>query len=93
MTAQEKKDFSNEAEKVLKAPELLEVMEEFAGNMGFELKGLPAYGLNKIAFHAAVLARADALGIPISDLKMTSDEAQDQQIDLIKRVSAPPVRT
>ena len=39
-----------------------DAMAEFARNMGFDLDGLPAYGLHKVAAYAAQVARAQALG-------------------------------
>lgn len=69
MTDEERQEFSNAAQSALNEPFLQEIMQEFADNMNFNLEGLPKYGLTKIAFHAALFARAHALGVAIEDLK------------------------
>jgi len=71
-THEEKQEFSNEAEKALDDPLVQRVMEEYADNMGFRLTGLPRYGLVKVAFHAAVVARAQALGILALTLRISN---------------------
>ena len=63
MSHEERHAFANEAAKALDHDLVKNVMEEFAGNMRFELTGLPAYGLAKVAIYAAQVARAQALGI------------------------------
>ena len=53
------------------------VMEEFAQNMRFSLEGLPGYGLAKVAGYAATVARAQALGVDVDDLMVTTEEFRD----------------
>jgi hypothetical protein len=88
MTSQEKKEFANEAYKAVDSPEVLEVMEEFAFNMHFTLTGLPLYGLKKIAATVATIARAQAVGVPLEELRLTDDETADLQMDLVKRLTS-----
>lgn len=68
---------ADEAGKALDTRLVQEVMEEFAGNMGFKLDGLPKYGLMKVAMYAAQVARAQALGFD-PELLVMSDEEADQ---------------
>ena len=66
--------------------ELVEnVIEEFMDNVGLTDKGLPAYGIRKVAHYAAMIARADALGFDPYLLRMTHDEATSHQLDLAAR--------
>lgn len=75
MTSEDKQAFVNDAEQAVVHPLVLQVMEEFADNMGFELKGLPKYGLMKVASYTATIARAYALGIDPDVLRHTPEEA------------------
>lgn len=75
MTPDEKRAFANEIDKAIFHPMVEEVMEEFAFNMRFENRGLPKYGMRKIAAYAANVARAQALGIDLDDLRMTDEES------------------
>lgn len=81
-----KTQHANESYKALEHDMVQGAMEEFALNMGFELTGLPKYGLEKIALIAAQVSRAYALGINPDDLRMTVEEANEQQIKLIMTV-------
>ena len=74
MTSDEKQAFANEAERALAHPLVRDVIEEFADNMGFDLEGLPKYGMMKVAMYAATVARAQALGIDPNDLRHTPEE-------------------
>lgn len=84
---------ANESEKALDHDLVKGVMEEFAGNMGFKLEGLPAYGLTKVAMYAAQVARAQALGFDPELLRLTAEEAGEQQLRLamIAAESGKPV--
>jgi superfamily II DNA or RNA helicase len=63
--------------------ELVEgVIEEFMGNVGLADKGLPAYGIRKVAHYAAMVARAHALGFDPNLLRMTNEEATSEQLKL-----------
>jgi hypothetical protein len=60
--------------------ELIEdVLTEFASNMGFERKGLPEYGLQKIVRYTAQVVLARARGIDPDRLRMTDDEWMESQ--------------
>lgn len=84
-----KQDHANASEAgVLTNPTVLRAMEEFAGNMGFELKGLPRYGLMKIASIVAQIARAHALGFDPALLLLTADEADAQVLAKARMVVA-----
>lgn len=69
-----KQAHANLAEQAIDHPLVVGVMEEFAANMRFELKGLPAYGLAKVALYAAQVARAQCLGFDPELLRLTPDE-------------------
>jgi hypothetical protein len=75
MSPADKQQFANEAEKALDHEAVQHAIQEFADNMGFVLEGLPAYGLNKVAHYAAMVARAQALGIDPDELRYTPEEA------------------
>lgn len=93
MNHDEKRAFANEAEKALAHPLVKGVMEEFADNMGFELKGLPRYGLAKVAHYAASIARAQALGIDPEDLRSTPQETTEHQMRLAEKAIEAGVPT
>jgi hypothetical protein len=82
-----KQHHANEAEKALRHPLVQSVMEEFAGNMGFRLEGLPAYGMAKVASAAAQVARAQALGFDPVLLRLSSSEA-DEEVLRLARIAA-----
>lgn len=75
-----KQHHADEASRVLHHELVKSAMQEFAANMGFDLDGLPAYGLAKIATHAAQVARAQALGFDPDLLRLDPDEANSQMI-------------
>lgn len=77
-----KQHHANEADRVLAHPLVEQVMAEFADNMGFELSGLPKYGLAKVAHYAAMVARAQALGFDPELLRLTPGEATSEQLRL-----------
>lgn len=70
----EKKALANAADGSIKHPFVQEIMDEFALNMGFRREGLPAYGLNKVARYAAIVARCEALGIDPEAMAMDDGE-------------------
>lgn len=76
MTPADKERFADEAHKAVDHETVQAVMEEFADNMGFKLDGLPAYGLTKVAHYAAIVARAQALGISPDELRYTPAESR-----------------
>lgn len=76
-----------EAEKVLESSLVTEVMEEFAGNMGFKLEGLPGYGMKKIVSYVAQVARAQALGFDPNLLRLSDEEADEQILRVAKIAS------
>ena len=55
------------------------VMAELRGNLGVSDDGLPAYGIAKVAHHAAQVALATAWGVNPDALKMTTGEAASEQ--------------
>ncbi len=81
MNAIEKQAFADEAEKALDHALVRSVIREFADNMGFELEGLPKYGIMKVAMYVATVARAQALGIDPDELRQTPQEATAATID------------
>lgn len=87
MTPEQFATIENATHRTLDTPEIQEVMEEFAGNMNFELRGLPEYGLRKIVLHAAMIGAAFATGQSIEDLKASPDEVTKSQRQLIEAFS------
>ena len=84
-----KQHHANEAEKATFHLLVQEVMAEYADNMGFELKGLPRYGLLKVANYAAIVARAQALGFDPDLLRLTPQEANSE---LLRKAAEAAVR-
>lgn len=80
MTPDERQAFANEAEKAMIHPEVEDAMREFAFNMRFEFDGLPRFGLMKIAQRAAMVARAQALGVDIEELRPSPAEANSEML-------------
>jgi hypothetical protein len=88
-----KQHHANEAEKALDNEMVRNAMQEFARNMGFQLDGLPAYGLAKVAHYAASVARAQALGFDPDLLRLSAGEATERQLALAEEaaLSGKPV--
>lgn len=84
-TADWKEKHANEASTSIKHDLVEGVIEEFLDNVGIADKGLPAYGIRKVAYYAAMVARADALGFDPNLLRMTGQEAASHQLDLAAR--------
>lgn len=80
-----KDEHANKASASIKHELVEGVIEEYLDNLGIEDKGLPAYGIRKVAHYAAMVARADALGFDPNLLRMTNTEAQSVQLDLAAR--------
>ena len=74
-----KNDHANEASKAVKHPICQAVIEELIDNLGVSHKGLPAYGIRKVALYAAQVARAQALGFDPDLLRVNAAEANDEQ--------------
>ena len=68
------------ADTTLAHPLVAEVMAELRGNLGVSDKGLPAYGIAKVAHYAAQVARAQALGFDPNLLRLSNEEADSQQL-------------
>lgn len=86
MTTTDWKDAHANAASASIKHELVEgVIAEYLDNLGIADKGLPAYGIRKVAHYAAMVARADALGFDPNLLRMTNDEATSHQLDLAMR--------
>lgn len=83
-----KRHHANESEKVLEVEVVARVMQEFADNMGFDLNGLPGYGLCKIVSYAAQVARAQALGFDPALLLMDEGEANEQLLAVARAAVA-----
>lgn len=88
MTSDWKNDHANSASASIKHELVEGVIEEFMENIGLADKGLPAYGIRKVAHYAAMVARADALGFDPNLLRMTNAEATSHQLDLAARAVA-----
>lgn len=71
-----RREIADEAAKALDAKLVQEALTEFAGNMGFERKGLPEYGLMKIVNYVASVAHAQARGLDPEVLRMAPEEAE-----------------
>ncbi|MFP7833113.1 hypothetical protein [Marisediminicola sp. LYQ134] len=83
MHADWKDHHANEAAKALDHPLVEDVINELAENLGVDPeKGLPAYGMRKVALYAAQVARAQTLGIDPEALRMTPDEANSHMLAL-----------
>jgi len=74
LSSEEKADIADDAEKSCTHPIVMSVVEEFAQNMGLELKFPFSYGLSKIANAAASVAIAYERGIDPNDLLLNSEE-------------------
>jgi len=86
MDAEAKERFADEASKALDHETVQNVMKEYADNMNFVLEGLPAYGLQKVAHYAALVARAQALGIDPDELRYSRDEANSALLETAARM-------
>lgn len=71
-----------ESEKALNHELVREVMSELRGNLHVPEDGLEAYGIQKVAYYAASVARAQALGFDPNLLRMTPTEATSVQMRL-----------
>lgn len=80
-----KNEHANQASASIKHELVEGVIEEFMDNIGVADKGLPAYGIRKVAHYAAMVARADALGFDPNLLRMSNEEATSHQLDLAAR--------
>lgn len=83
-----KRDHANASEAAIRHPMVLEVMQEFADNMGFKFEGLPRYGLMKIASYVAQIARAQALGFDPDLLRLSDEEANAQLLATARQAVA-----
>lgn len=68
------------ADRTIEHPIVERVMAELRANLGAGDKGLPAYGIAKVAHVAAQVARAQALGFDPDLLRMTDGEARSEQL-------------
>lgn len=84
-TSDWKNEHANKASASIKHELVEGVIEEFMDNIGVADKGLPAYGIRKVAHYAAMVARADALGFDPNLLRLTPDEATSLQLELAAR--------
>ena len=81
-----KKKHAEESQKAIDHEFVVEVMEEYAANMGFSMEdGLEPYGLRKVAMYAAQVARAQALGFDPKLLSMSAAEATEAQLRLAEQ--------
>lgn len=80
-----RREIADQAEKAWDTELVQEVLTEFAGNMGFERKGLPEYGLMKMVNCVASVAHAQARDLDPEVLRMSADEAE---VHLMKRARA-----
>lgn len=76
-----KQKHADEAERTLDHQLVIDAMDEFAGNMGFKREGLAEYGLAKVAFYAATVARAQALGFDPDLLRLSSAEGYSVMLE------------
>lgn len=92
-TADWKNQHANEPSASIKHQLVENVIEEFMDNINLADKGLPAYGIRKVAHYAAMVARADALGFDPNLLRMSNEEATSHQLELAARavVAGVPV--
>lgn len=84
MNTKEKDAFADEAFKALDHPLVESVVDELCFNLRVENKGLPRFGIRKVAHYAAIVARAHALGIDPEVLRMTDEESDEVMLDLVK---------
>jgi len=84
MTTAEKDAFADEAYKALDHPLVERVIDELCGNLRVSNRGLPRYGIRKVAHYAAIVARAHALGIDPDTLRATDDEADEAAARLVR---------
>lgn len=76
MNESEKNSFADAAYAAVDHPTVRQAMEEYAENMRFELSGLPAYGLEKVARYAAMVARCQAVGVDPDEMRLTPAESR-----------------
>jgi hypothetical protein len=76
-----KQQHANDAEKALDYDLVKDVIAEQMGNLGTDDK-LVRYGLTKIAMYSASVARAQALGFDPDLLRLSAEEANDEQLKL-----------
>jgi len=88
MSTDWKNDHANAANASIEHELVEGVIEEFMDNIGLADKGLPAYGIRKVARYAAMVARAHALGFDPNLLRMSNSEATSHQLDLAARAVA-----
>lgn len=77
MTGDEKQAFANEAEKALSHKLVEDVVDEALTNHGGDKSSLLYYSLMKVAMYTATVARAQALGIDVDELRSTREEATE----------------
>lgn len=83
MSTDWREKFVKDADRALTHQLVDDVMREFADNMGFDPdKGLPSYGLHKVAHYVAIVTRAQALGIDPDLLRLTPTEANSEMLRL-----------
>lgn len=71
-----RREIADEAAKAWDTKLVQDALTEFAGNLRFERKGLPEYGLMKIVNYVATVAHAQARGIDPELLRLSPEEAE-----------------
>lgn len=90
MTDDWKQKLAEDADGALKHDLVTSVIDEYIDNMSPVVdlsKGLPRYGLTKIAHYVAIVARAQALGIDPDLVRLSATEANKQMLALAKRAA------
>lgn len=75
-----KRQHAIDSERAAEHPLIEDALTEFAGNLGFERKGLPEYGLRKIVATVAIVVRARTLGFDPDLLRLTPEEASEHML-------------
>jgi hypothetical protein len=78
---------ADEAEHALAHPLVSEAIAELHGNLGSTGHALADYGIHKVAAVAAQVARAQALGFSPDLLRLSSEEADEEVLDLARRAA------
>lgn len=87
MSADWKQVHADIATKAIKHKLVEDAIEELMFNLNLEDDGLPAYGIRKVASIAAQVARAEALGIHPDWLRLSTDEANSQLLEIAARAA------
>jgi len=82
---------ANEAHHATEHPLVADVIAELLDNLGLAPGGLPEYGIQKVAHYAAMVSRAQTLGIDPDLMRLSNEEATSLQLELAAQAVADGV--